>query len=639
MRRAGLMILFFVWQMSARSQLCTGSLGDPVAAITFGSGTGSQGQPLAPGKTNYIFQPSCPPDGNYNITNLSFGCFNQTWHTIVGDHTPNDAGGFYMLVNASSSPGIFYQDTVNGLCGLTTYEFSTYVMNVLKQTACAGNGIRPDLTFIVETLTGSQLVKYNTGEIPTTESPVWKQYGTFMTTPAGVSSVVIKLINNAPGGCGNDLALDDIQFRPCGPKVNVGINNTSVTDTTFCEGDSRVFTLQGSYSAGYTDPRVQWQETDDSENWVNIPGATATALLRQPTPRGTYRYRMLIAEGSNINSSCRIASTPITFLVTPPAFVTATNYVFGCLGSPVPFFASGANKYEWTGPNGFRSDLQAPEISRVQFRDSGLYIVKGTTNVGCVGYDSTYLQVFINVKVDAAPLATTCEGRPVTLNASGGFRYKWDPSAGLDNDTIPNPTVVKPLENTRYKIIATNPFGCFDTAWVQVNVLKLPKADAGPDIRMLRGRPVKLKSSVTGTDVSFTWSPVTDMANPGVAAPLVNPQNDTRYRLTVTSNSGCGISSDEVNVMVLDRIRVPNTFTPNGDGYNDNWQIDLLDLFENSVTEVFNPAGQRVYRDIGHGKPWDGTSNGKPLPAGTYYYVIDLKTNADRLTGFVTLLR
>jgi gliding motility-associated-like protein len=639
MRSVTLMFFLLLTFSAAHSQLCTGSLGDPVAMISFGSGNGSQGPALAPGKTNYVFQPGCPDDGNYNITNLSFGCFNNSWHTLVGDHTPNDVGGFYMLVNASNTPGIFFTDTISGLCGNTTYEFSAFVINAMKPTACGGNGIEPDLTFIVETTSGSELVKYNTGKIKATEGPAWTQFGTFMTTPSSLDMVVVKIINNAPGGCGNDIALDDIQFRPCGPKVDVGIDGLVKTDTSFCESDTRTFTLKANYSAGYADPRVQWQISNDNNNWTDIPGATTTTLVRTPTPRGTYNYRMLIAEGNNINTSCRIASKPITFVVAPPAFIQATNYVFGCLGSKVPFFASGGSKYEWTGPNGFVAQTQAPSIASVQFKDSGLYIVKGTTFAGCVGYDSTYLQVFLNAKVNVVTPVTTCEGVPVQLNASGGFTYKWDPGFGLNNDTIPNPIMTDPKESTSYKVIVFNQFGCFDTTSVQVNVLKLPKADAGPDMKMLRGRPIRLKSAVIGSNVSYTWSPTTDMANPTSVTPTVNPPADTRYRLTVTSNNGCGTSSDETAVLVFEKIKVPNTFTPNGDGYNDKWQIDLLDQFENSITEIYNTAGQLMYRDIGHTKPWDGTRNGNPAPAGTYYYVIDLKTNADRLTGYVTIIR
>jgi gliding motility-associated-like protein len=348
---------------------------------------------------------------------------------------------------------------------------------------------------------------------------------------------------------------------------------------------------------------------------------------------------MLIAEGANILSTCRIASDPIRVVITPPAFVQATNYVFGCLGSEVPFYASGAARYEWTGPNGFTANIQGPSIKNVQFRDSGLYIVKGTTNTGCVGTASTYLQVFLNAKVTVVSPVTTCEGVPIQLSSTGGTKIKWDPGAGLDNDTIANPTFLNPRVDTSFKVIIFNQFGCFDTASVHIRVLKAPKADAGPDMKMLVGRPIRLKSSVQGSNVSFSWSPPTDMVNQSAQAPTVNPPVDTRYRLTVRSNDGCGTSSDETQVLVFEKIKVPNTFTPNGDGYNDVWQIDLLDLFENAITEVYNTAGQLVHRSVGYSNPWDGTRNGKRLPAGTYYYVIDLKTNADRLTGYVTIIR
>jgi gliding motility-associated-like protein len=175
---------------------------------------------------------------------------------------------------------------------------------------------------------------------------------------------------------------------------------------------------------------------------------------------------------------------------------------------------------------------------------------------------------------------------------------------------------------------------------VQVKVLKLPRADAGPDLKMLRDRPIQLQSSISGTNVSYSWSPPTYITDPTAVSPTVNPPSDIRYRLTVSSNVGCGSSTDDMEVKVFERIRIPNTFTPNGDGYNDVWEIDLLPTFESSVLEVYNTAGQLVHRTKGYAKAWDGTRNGKPVPAGTYYYVVDLKIpQTEKLTGYITIIR
>lgn len=642
-----LLLILASFSMQARAQLCNGSLGDPVAWIKFGEGSGS-GPALPATVTNYEFVgSSCPNDGQYTLGNLSFGCFGQTWHTLVGDHTPDDAGGKYMLVNASNTPGIFYQDTIRNLCGGTTYEFSAFVVNMLKPGVCPDNGgIDPNLTFIIESLGGTILATYNSGDISETETASWRQFGTFFRTPDNVSSVIIRIRNNAPGGCGNDLALDDITFRPCGPRINavLGINNTDFIG--ICEGDGRVLQLSGSYSAGYANPRVQWQlSTDFGTTWNNIPGATSPNYLRQPTGDGYYMYRLLIADGDNINNPvCRIASRPVTVQVTPPPFIQATNYVFSCYGSTVNLFASGGAVYRWTGPNGFQSNLQGPSIPNIQFNQAGRYSVTVTTVFGCTASTFTDLVVYPAVTLTRSPDQNICEGESVQLTAGGGTRYRWEPGTGLSNQEIANP-MASPRDSTVYKLIVVNDAGCFDTARVRVNVWKRPVADAGPDLRTITGYPIQLQGNARGTDVSYTWSPVLNMTNMNSLRPTVTlnansfPQVFT-YQLDVNSNRGCGSSSDETTVTVYETVKVPNTFTPNGDGFNDSWEIELLRIFPDAVIEVYNTAGSIVYRSITYPTPWDGTSNGKPLPAGTYYYTIDLKVqNAKRLVGYVTILR
>jgi gliding motility-associated-like protein len=89
----------------------------------------------------------------------------------------------------------------------------------------------------------------------------------------------------------------------------------------------------------------------------------------------------------------------------------------------------------------------------------------------------------------------------------------------------------------------------------------------------------------------------------------------------------------------VDKPIIPNTFTPNGDGVNDAWEIQYLESYPEVRVDIFNRFGVRVYASIGYNKPWNGTLNGSDLPVGTYYYVIDPKLGIPPYSGWVTILR
>lgn len=86
-------------------------------------------------------------------------------------------------------------------------------------------------------------------------------------------------------------------------------------------------------------------------------------------------------------------------------------------------------------------------------------------------------------------------------------------------------------------------------------------------------------------------------------------------------------------------IRIPNTFTPNGDGINDLWNITALAYYPDCTMNVYSRYGSLVYKSIGYGIPWDGTSRGRQLPVGTYYYVLDLKDGKKPMAGSITILK
>ena len=84
---------------------------------------------------------------------------------------------------------------------------------------------------------------------------------------------------------------------------------------------------------------------------------------------------------------------------------------------------------------------------------------------------------------------------------------------------------------------------------------------------------------------------------------------------------------------------IPNTFTPNGDGINDTWDIKFLGDYINCSVDVFTRWGQKIYSSVGYSVPWNGTYNGSALPTGTYYYIINLKNGLTPLSGFVAIVR
>lgn len=106
-----------------------------------------------------------------------------------------------------------------------------------------------------------------------------------------------------------------------------------------------------------------------------------------------------------------------------------------------------------------------------------------------------------------------------------------------------------------------------------------------------------------------------------------------------------GVAADKIILLQYTFIEfeIPTGFTPNGDYANDTWIITRpggLEEMDHAVTSVYNLQGVLVFRVKGFDKPWDGTINGERLPAGTYFFTIDLQLrNKKTYKGIVTILR
>ncbi|MEP6711908.1 MAG: gliding motility-associated C-terminal domain-containing protein [Ferruginibacter sp.] len=635
-------ILGLIATQEIHAQLCQGSLGDPIINTTFGAGN-NPGAALSAATTNYQYiAADCPNDGSYTVRSNTSGCFGGNWHSLSGDHT-GDANGYFMLVNASYSPSAFYLDTVKGLCGGSTYEFAAWVINVIDPSKAPGS-IEPNLTFSIEKTDGTVLQTYNTNNIPTSSTPAWRQFGFFFTTPGGISNVVLRIFNNAPGGNGNDLGLDDITFRACGPQLTPSVNGIAGNTGATCEGISKSFNLSFSVSAGFNNPSFQWQQ-NIAGVWTDIPGANAASLVRNFTataPPGGNTYRLAVAEAGNLGSlQCRVVSPVITIQVNKIPVTTAVNNGPVCPGNILQLTAAGGAQYSWSGPNNFSAGIAAPVVNNIAANNAGKYYVMVKNAEGCNHLDST------TVVINPAPAAQVsftaaaiCKGDSVKLSVGGGTGYSWQPATGLSASSIANPTAA-PLITTSYIVTVTNQFMCTDTAAILVTVLNKPTADAGPDRIIIAGNSIQLQANATGTNIIYTWVNALNINDPYLLRPTVNPKVDAKYILRVASSNGCGSALDTMNVFVYKGLYIPNAFTPNGDNINDTWNIPALGAYPNFELSVFNRYGQLIFRSSGFNKPWDGKFKGMNVTAGAYIYYIDLKTGngLGKLSGTVMLIR
>jgi gliding motility-associated-like protein len=661
MRIVTILLLLLV-PLLTRAQTCTTGLGDPIVDITFGAGP-NFGPPLASGITNMTYVANgCPEDGYYTIANSTSGCFSGNWVNVTQDHTGNP-NGYFMLINASYQPSVFYTQTVTGLCPSTQYQFAAWVLNM----AAISGQILPDLTFTIEKTDGTILQSLQTGNIPAPLTVTWYQYAFYFTTPPGVSSVVIQIANNAPGGDGNDLALDDITFRTAGPQINVSMNGHAGDTLTLCPSASNAQAFTSTVQSCYASTAYQWQEsTDNGATWGNVTGATGTTYTANPTTAGNYQYRLAAAQTGNIGiSSCQVVSAPDSIVVLPisnPALSIATDSTYVCADSMASFNATPTDggptpMYQWT-LNGNPVGSNSPAYSSTTLANGDQVSCTLTSDAACLAYPTAasntislnvvpHVVSALTIGVSANPI---CQDSPVTITGTpvnGGSTpgYEWWINGQPQNANGPTFTDSL-LENGDVVTASLNSsLQCSDPVGsnaITMTVYAVPTVNLPQDTAIAPGASLTLNPTITGQIASYEWDPGNSLNNPTIADPVASPQYTTTYALTVLNVLGCSATAKEL-VVVFYGLHMPTAFTPNGDGHNDIFMVPPSLHVTITQFKVFNRWGQMVFSTSDAGQGWDGTLNGRDQPVGAYTWEVEyfdpLLKKYMAQKGTVTLMR
>ncbi len=611
---------------------CTGNLGENI----FPNGDFGSGIPnvvainpgFAPG---YNYQVNPPPnDGGYTIANSSvgWGSFAASTWIKIQDNGP-EPNGYMMVVNASYTPGLFFLKKVP-VCENTLYEFSIDIIS-MNTPAPGSNIIQPKVAFEIDSVTVCE-----TNEIPIDVS--WHTIRFSFSTGPGVSQVTLGLRNNAPGGYGNDLAIDNISFRACGPNIDVPAT------VYFCAGQP--VTLNATLSdSPYPSTVYQWQtQAAGSAGWQNVAAGTGLALP-VPQPVEGDQYRLLVASAAaNLDLPyCRAVSQPLELMLDDVSgFAIGGTDTILCNGAPAVLDAGPYKRYKWsTGATTANIEAPAP----------GWYTVTVTTVNDCPATDSLF--------VYAVDLTASAEGAdPHCAGDSSGWIRAGNVQGGagpvrfsLDKGPEQDQAFFGRLPAGPHTVTVRDSLGChFDIA--------VPLTDPPPvllslgddrDVLVCDSLELAVQSNFPLT--SYWWQPSAGLSCTACPVPMAMPMQTTVYTLSALDERGCP-GADSIRITVLPRLDVyaPNVFRQDisENGPNNSFTLFLsksavrvrrLAIFDRWGELVFQRENEPPGSATLH---WDGTDfRGRPLDEGVFVWQADIEFTdggVRRYAGDVTLL-
>tara|TARA_R110000868_G_scaffold140690_1_gene356607 strand:- start:15160 stop:17037 length:1878 start_codon:yes stop_codon:yes gene_type:complete len=604
---APILLLLLLCTTTAQGQFgfCTGNTGDPIFTETFGEGL-FYGPPLALGSTSYQYVSGSPIDGSYTISN-STPFYN--WHNIT-DHTENDTNGKSFVVNADYTSGEFFRRTVTGLCENTSYEFSSWLINLLPASGCSGNGIPINVKFQIWDGTDTNLLASgDTGNIHGTASAIWRQYGLVFQTLPGQTAVILKMLNNGNGGCGNDLAIDDIVFRTCGDYIELtdSQNNYNLTKCEIDPVSSIDLTATPDYSI-YSTHAFQWQQSSDGDNWLDLPGETNSTYSSGLLTTSTY-FRVKLAEDAvNLtNSLCSTISDVFEVLIVPqPDPPQSNGDIATCIDQNRGLSVSVPENVQvdwYDAPIG--GNLLQTNTTTLTTPLSGTYYAEAvSTLANCYADQRTAISIILyDLPEVSDETLSFCENTTITLSAvTTNVDYMWNTGETTENIKVTVPGI--------YTVKVTNANGCSNIKTITLDQIDAPKIKTAISeeytLTILMENNGAFEFSLDG----FIYQDENIFYN--VEGGL--------YKLYVREKNNCGVATlDYVHLVV------PKFFTPNGDGINDRFIIRGPENFQFSKISIYDRYGSLIKTSLNGAFEWDGTHRGLALPASDYWFQIKIE--------------
>ncbi len=603
------------------------------------------------------------PQANFSFTNPV--CLKDTVY-FTGTSNTN---GFSLYDYLWEFPDATTQNTVNAKKKFLTPGTQNIRYRIIATNGCVGDTIKPvtifdspvarlgvsspicqkdsalisDTSFIGIGSISSWRYDFGDGNIINRTAP-----GNFYHHYINPGTYTVKLIVSSDNGCKSDTS-----YRT----VNVNATPLAIFgyDRNICINDSIRFTDTSSIATGSI-LSYQWNFGDGNTLVRN----TNTAFFHPYTTAGSFAVTLITVS----DMGCKSDTFRRTVFVSNKPVATHTALFTPCVDSPVVFKSSytyGAVPpvtYHWFFGDGTSRTITTSDTVVHRYTvPSGGIVTRHFVSVGagCVSDTFTLIPIPIYANPVASFSATSdsfCFDKPVTFNStisSGSIsEWRWSWGDGFQLSTTPPPIAhIYSAPGTYNATLTvrnnTANGGCISAPFsLPVKVYARPKVNAGPDLYIQPGQSITINASVTGSgNFNLSWSNAGTLSSGSIANPVATPPVTTNYVLTASEAISMCSASDEMTIFTVSKLFIPNSFTPNGDGKHDTWNIPGMALYPDARVTIYNRYGERVYDATSYpNRPWDGSYKGQPVANGSYVYFIQLNNDKkETFKGFILVIR
>ncbi len=519
-------------------------------------------------------------------------------------------GGVFIIGEGYSLPIFVTQDTAVYLVAIDEFGcFEVQLVNIDYQPA----PITVNFDYTVSSCEDSLVVQFQDLTNNQTGIPVssWQwNFGNGQTSSVQSPSTAYTVSGTYP------VSLQVTLLDGCSSVFNGTVNYLApvipnLADTLYiCLGDSINLAPGASTSLQY--------------NWLpnsNISNANSANPLVFPSQNTLYQVQVQSINGQD---TC-LGNQGVQVMVRPRPLVQAQALADSCAGPrQISVTGAGLSNYQvWYNGQVLALSV-APDFS-IQVANSGAYIVQAQDQFGCFNADTLQLNNR-NPVLEGNSYTTLCGGDTLSISANvlsqnGALTWNWQPATDLLAPTNQQTVLCVPTDDRVYRIIATDAQGCADTAYSQVSLIGSSPALSLSISRdtIYQGDTVQL-TATNAASYTYSWSPSLD----NIYNPIARPETSTTYTLSITDADGCS-NSASIPVVVLrfvcdePFIFIPNAFTPNADGANDQL-FARSSVLTSMYFAVYNRWGELVFETTDPDVGWDGTFRGEALPPDSYGY-------------------